>query len=223
MTAPTSSAAHPEPLSPTTGEPVSVVARRNHLAIWLIIVSCTTGTVALLVAYSYLWSLNVSGGWAPTPGQANWAADWPFWAIALGMVIASLLLWRSWRSMTSGNAKASAAVASLSTLLILVCFIAQIFQIATFPFGPQDGAYASAALWLALANCIWLSLAMFLGTAIMNRIRKQCITPSNASQIRLVAMFVTYLCVAALIGALFTTVMKASPNENPPAFGTFQS
>ena len=223
MSATTTGTTSPEPLSPTTGEPVSEVARRNRLGIWLIIVSCTTGTVALLVAYAYLWSLNVSGGWAPTAGQANWADDWPFWAIALGMVVATLLLWRSWRVMQAGKSGASVALAGLASLIFLICFIGQIFQIATFPFGPQDGAYASATLWLALANCIWLSLAMFLATAVMNRGRVGRIAPDNASQIQFIAMFATYLCIAALLGAVFTLTMKASPNQSSPAFGTFQS
>ena len=63
---------------PTTGEPVSTTARRNRIGIWLCIASDVTGTVALLVAYSYLWSLNVNDAWAP-PKNA-WAAPWPFWA-----------------------------------------------------------------------------------------------------------------------------------------------
>jgi len=212
-----------EPLSPTTGEPVSAVARRNRLGVWLIIVSCTTGTLALMVAYSYLWSLNVNSAWAPTAGQANWAPDWPFWVIALGMLIATGLLWLGWRAMAHGHSGRSVGLFGLASLLFLVCFIGQIVQIATFPFGPQDGAYASATLWFALANCIWLGLAIFLAPAIMNRARVGRITPNDASQARLVAMFCTYLCVAALLGALFTTAMKDSPNTNSPDFGTFQS
>jgi len=211
-----------EPLSPTTGEPVSTTSRRDRLGVWLIIASCTTGTVSLLIAYSYLWSLNVNNAWAPTEGSANWAADWPFWAIAGGMVIGTLLIWRGYGALKKGNVGAMKSMALISTLILLACFIGQIFQIATFPFGPQDGAYASATLWLALANCIWLSLAFFFTQALFNRARRGRLTPDNPSHAQLVAMFLTYLCVAALLSAVFTLVMKDSPNTNSPTFGTFQ-
>lgn len=212
-----------EPLSPTTGEPASVVARRNRMAMWLIIVSCSAGTLSLLIAYAYLWSLNVNGAWAPTPGQANWAADWEFWAILAGMVVATLLLWRSARVMARGEAKAASGLAWVAALLLLVLFVGQVLQVATFPFGPQDGAYASATLWLALANAIWLFLTVFLAVGAANRARVGRITPGDPSQLRFVAMFATYLCVAALLGSLFATVMKTSPNQSSPPFGTFSS
>lgn len=212
-----------QPLSATTGEPVDVVARRNRMGIWLIIASCTTGTLALLVAYSYLWSLNVNSAWAPTAGQANWASDAIFWAIALVMVIATILLWLGYRAAKRGSSSGCAGLSSLALLLYLVCFVGQIYQIATFPFGPQDGAYASATLWLALANVIWLGLALFLVVAVVNRSRKGLINAGSPSHAQLVAMFCTYLCVAAVLGAVFTTVMKTSPNTDSPSFGTFQS
>lgn len=209
-------------LSPTTGESVEVTGRRERIAMWLIIISCSTGTVSLLISYIYLWSLNVNNAWAPTAGQANWAPDWPFWAILAGMVVATLLMWRGHRGMVAGKPGALKSASIVATLILIVCFVGQILQVATFPFGPQDGAYASATLWLALANCIWLGLAFFLTSAIFNRTRAGRITPDNASHARLVAMFLTYLCVAALLGALFATLMKDSPNANSPAFGTFQ-
>lgn len=223
MSAPAMDGSPAESLSPTTGELSSVVARRNRLGVWLIIASCTTGTVALLVAYMYLWSLNVNGAWAPTAGQANWAPDWPFWAIAIGMLIATGLLWLGWRAMAHGSPGACVRLTALASVVFLACFIGQILQIATFPFGPQDGAYASATLWFALANCIWLALALFLAPAVMNRARAGRITPQDPSHAQFVAMFCTYLCVAALLSAVFTLTMKTSPNTNPPAFGTFQS
>lgn len=59
------SAAVESPRSATTGEPVATVARRNRLGIWLCIISDATGTLALLISYVYLWSLNVNNQWAP--------------------------------------------------------------------------------------------------------------------------------------------------------------
>ena len=142
MSAVTRSASAPEPLSPTTGEPVSTPARRNRLGIWLCIVSDATGTVALLVAYAYLWSLTVNSAWA--------------------------------------------------------------------------------TYWLALATAFHLFLLLFLVTAILNRTRRGLITVANPYHARLVAMWVTWICVAAFLGALFATTMTVSPNLDSPSFGTFQ-
>ena len=208
-------------LSPTTGESVEVTGARDKLGVWMIIVSCTTGTVALLVSYAYLWSLNVNNAWAPTAGSANWAPVWPFWTIFTVMFIATLLMWNGYRGLRAGNVGAMKTSALVATLLLIGAFIAQIFQIATFPFGPADGAYASATLWLAIANAIWLFMAVFLATGIFNRTRAGRVTPENPNHARLVSMFLVYLCVAAFLGSVFTTVMQESPNNNSPSFGTF--
>jgi hypothetical protein len=208
-------------LSSTTGEMVEVTGSRDKLGVWMIIVSCTTGTIALLVSYAYLWSLNVNSAWAPTSGSANWAPVWPFWVIFTAMFIATLIMWNGYRGLCSGKVAAMKSAALLSSLLLLGAFVAQIFQIARFPFGPADGAYASATLWLAIANGIWLFLAVFLAMAIFNRTRAGRVTPENPNHARLVAMFLTYLCVAAFLGSVFTTVMQDSPNTQSPPFGTF--
>jgi len=208
-------------LSPTTGESVEVTGSRDKLGVWMIIVSCTTGTIALLVSYAYLWSLNVNGAWAPTSGSANWAPVWPFWVIFTAMFIATLIMWNGYRGLRAGKVGAMKSAALLSSLLLLGAFVGQIFQIARFPFGPADGAYASATLWLAIANGIWLFLAVFLTAAIFNRTRAGRVSVENPNHARLVAMFMTYLCVAAFLGCVFTTVMQESPNTNSPPFGTF--
>lgn len=208
-------------LSPTTGESVEVTGSRDKLGVWMIIVSCTTGTIALLVSYAYLWSLNVNNAWAPTAGSANWAPVWPFWVIFTAMFIATLIMWNGYRALRGGNVGSMKSAALLSSLLLLGAFVGQIFQIGSFPFGPADGAYASATLWLAIANGIWLFLSVFLATAIFNRTRAGRVTPENPNHARLVAMFLTYLCVAAFLGCVFTTVMQDSPNTQSPPFGTF--
>ena len=80
-------AAAKAPRSATTGEPVTTVARRNRLGIWLCIVSDATGTVALLISYIYLWSLNVNDAWAPP--KDRFADDIPFWLIVGGIILAA--------------------------------------------------------------------------------------------------------------------------------------
>ena len=206
-------------LSPTTGEPVDVVARRNRLGIWLCIVSDAAGTVSLLIAYAYLWSLNVNKSWAPKRG--DWAPDWVFWAIVLGMVVACALLWWGVRGIFSGHRGTLLVAANVSSLILLGMFVFQVWQLATFPFGIDESAYTSATFWLALSNAFHLSLGSLLVLAVANRTRVGRIAPDNPSQSRLVAMWITWLCVAAILGAMFTTFMKDSPNTEPPAFQSF--
>lgn len=220
MSATTRSTPAPEPLSPTTGEPVSTPARRNRLGIWLCIVSDATGTVALLVAYSYLWSLNVNSAWAP-PKDA-WADALPFWLIVLGIVVAAVVMWWGVRGIEAGHRDRLIVAAVVASVIVVAVFIGQIVQLATFPFGPSDGAYASATYWLAFATAFHLFLLLFLVTAILNRTRRGLITVANPYHARLVAMWVTWICVAAFLGALFATTMTVSPNLDSPSFGTFQ-
>lgn len=220
MSATTRSTPTPEPLSPTTGEPVSSPARRNRLGIWLCIVSDATGTVALLVAYAYLWSLNVNSAWAP-PKDA-WADALPFWLIVFGIVVAAVVVWWGVRGIEAGRPDRLIVASIVASVTVVATFVGQIIQLTTFPFGPSDGAYASATYWLALATALHLFVLLFLVTAILNRTRRRLITPANPYHARLVAMWVTWICVAAFLGALFATTMTVSPNLDSPPFGTFR-
>jgi len=210
-----------EPLYPTTGEPVSVNARRNRMGLWLCIASDVTGTVALLIAYSYLWSLNVNNKWAP-PKDA-WAADWLFWTIVAGAVIATVLMWAGYRRLVAGHTGAYRSLVTVASLVVLVTFALQIYQVCTFPFDITDGAYASATFWLAFGAIYHLSIVLFLVPAMVLRARAGRITPQNASHPRLVATWMTWVCIALALGAIFTSTMKASPNTLSPPFGTFRN
>lgn len=209
-----------EPRSATTGEPVSVVARRNHFAMWLIIVSDAAGVVALLIAYAYLWSLNVNSAWAPP--NDSYADPLPFWLITIGSILAVVLLWWGVRGVRGGNQGRLLLASALATVVILITFVGQIVQLSTFPFGPSDGAYASATFWLCIGAAFHLSLMMFLLTAVWGRARAGLISPSNPSHAHLVAMYSTWGAIAIFLGALFATTMTTSPNSSSPPMGDFQ-
>ncbi len=205
--------------SATTGEPVTTTARRNRLGIWLCIVSDATGTVALLISYVYLWSLNVNSAWAPP--KDRFAPDLPFWLIVAGVVLAAAAMWWGVHGMGKGDRWQLILASALSSIIVLVTFVGQIVQLSTFPFAITEGAYASATFWLAIGTAIHLSVVLFLTVAIMNRTRVGLFTQNNHSHVRLVAMWMTWVCVAVLLGAVVTTTMKVSPNTNSPTFGTF--
>jgi heme/copper-type cytochrome/quinol oxidase subunit 3 len=205
--------------SATTGEPVEVVARRNRMGVWLCIISDVTGSVALLIAYAYLWSLNVNDAWAP-PNDA-FADPWLFWIITAGAVVTALLLWWSYRLLTHGGAREAAAVAALTCLVVLACLVLQIVQLSTFPFGPSDGSYASATFWLCIGSAYHLGLVLILAIGVLGRTRAGAISPRNPSHARLVAMYATWAAVAIFLGALFASTMTVSPNTSSPPFGEF--
>ncbi|MBI1350100.1 MAG: hypothetical protein GC156_03180 [Actinomycetales bacterium] len=209
-----------EPRSATTGEPVSVVARRNHLGVWLCIASDIAGTVSLLVAYSYLWSLNVNQAWAP-PKNA-FASPLPFWLITLGAVIGALLLWWGLRSLRAGRSSTMAAAAGLASVVLLATFVGQIVQLSTFPFGPPDGAYASATFWLCISAAFHLAMVVFLAMAILGRTRAGLVSTANPSHAHLVAIYTTWAAISIALGAIFATVMTTSPNDQSPPVGEFQ-
>lgn len=206
--------------SPTTGEPVQVVARRNRLGVWLCIISDASGTIALLVAYAYLWSLNVNNGWAP-PNNA-FADPLLFWVVTAGSALVALLLWWGYRLLLHGGRKEPLAIAALASLLVIATLVVQIVQMSTFPFGANDGAYASATFWLCIGAALHLGIVMVLALGVLGRTRAGLISPDNPSQAKLVAMYATWAAIAIFLGAFFASTMTTSPNTSSPTFGEFQ-
>jgi heme/copper-type cytochrome/quinol oxidase subunit 3 len=220
-------------LSPTTGEPASVIFRRDRLGLIFLVVADFSGTMALIISYVYLWSLNVNNGWAPnqqTFGNNDllksrsplpWAADWPFWAILALTLVATIVLWMGIRSMRSGHRGGLVAAAALSTIILIAAIALQWWQITTFPFGPGNGAYASAVFLLTASVLAHLLLAGFLVLAVTNRTRAGLISSDKPFQARLVGYWMVWVCVSILLGAIVTTFMKDSPNTTPANFGEF--
>ena len=220
-------------VSPTTGEAVSVVARRNRLGLIFLVVADFSGTLALIISYCYLWSLNVNNGWAPnnqTFGNNDllksrsplpWAADWPFWTILVLAVIATVILWMGIRSLRSDH-RGGLIVASVVSLIVMIgAVVLQWWQITTFPFGPGNGAYASAVFLLTASTLVHLLLVAFLLLAITNRTRAGLVSVGNPFQAKLVGYWMVWVCASILLGALCTTFLKASPNTTQANFGEF--
>jgi heme/copper-type cytochrome/quinol oxidase subunit 3 len=220
-------------VSPTTGEGVGVVARRNRLGLIFLIVADFSGTMALIISYCYLWSLNVNNGWAPNQQTFGgndslvkrtplpWAADWPFWAIVALTAVATVILWSGIRSLRAGNRGGLVGLAAVATVVIVAALALQWWQITTMPFGPGNGSYASAVFLLTGAAFAHLLIVAFLLVAIVNRTRAGLVAVDNPFQAKLVGYFMIWVCVSLLIGTLCTTFLKASPNTTPSNFGEF--
>jgi heme/copper-type cytochrome/quinol oxidase subunit 3 len=225
------------PVSPTTGEPITTIARRGRVGLWFMIVADVAGTIALVISYSYLWSLNVNGGWAP-PGstltadetdstipsdpKASFAVEWPFWVILLVVVVATVLMWFGYRSARRGHHAGLVVGTGLSLVVSVAALVFQWIQMSTFPFGAGDGAYASAVLLLCASNIFHLFLLIFIGMGIFARARKGLIDKTNWYQAQAASYYMTWVCIAFLLGAILTTFMVESPNVDPAIFGTFK-
>lgn len=225
------------PLYPPTGEPIGEIARRTKVGLWTLIVMSVSGTLALVISYSYLWSLNVNGGWAPPgakltaretnstlPGKsdATFAAEWPFWAIFGLVVLSTVAMWFGYKELAKGHRSGMILAGTIALLVAVGALVAQWIQITTFPFGASQGAYASAVLLLCAENIFNLLLVIFLLTGIVNRTRKGLITPLVYYQTKLMSYWMVWVCISFLLGALLTTFLVDSPNTTPSIFGTFQ-
>lgn len=228
-----------QPRSPTTGEPISTIGRRAKAGLWTLIVMDAAGTIAIIIAYSYLWALNVNNGWAPPgasltgsmtddnlpskPPQASFAVEWPFWAIFGLVVLSTAAMWFGYKELKRGNRAGMVVGAGTSLVIALVALVAQWIQISTFPFSAADGAYASAVLLLCASNIFNLLILVFLLGGMLIRSRKGLITPAIFYQPQLLSYWMVWLSIAFLLGAICTTFMVESPNVDPAIFGTFQT
>jgi len=224
-----------QPLSPTTGEPMTTIARRAKAGLWTLIVMDVSGTLALIISYTYLWSLNVNDGWAPpgakltsaqtnaVPGKsdATFAAEWPFWAIFGIVVLATLAMMFGYKELKRGNRAGMIVGSGTALLLTIVGLVAQWVQISTFPFGPGNGAYSSAVLLLCASNVFHFLMLTFLLIGVFNRTRKGLINSAVYFQAQLMSYWMVWISIAFLLGALCTTFLVVSPNTDPAVFGTF--
>lgn len=220
-------------LSPTTGEPLAVTARRNRVGLWLLIAGDVSGTLALLISYSYLWQLNVDNAWAPNTivygdngnvtGRTSlpWAPDWPFWLVTLLVAVTCLLMWSGYRGIRDGHPKRLVSAAALASLVALGALVVQIWQITSLPFETSNGSYASAVFLFCYASIAHLVIGGFLIMGVLNRTRAGRITSTDPSQALIVARWMTWLVIASFLCSLFTLLMKDSPNTNPPMFQSF--
>jgi heme/copper-type cytochrome/quinol oxidase subunit 3 len=225
----------PELTSPTTGEPIAVVARRNTLGAILLIVADVAGTVVLVLSYFYLLYLNTNNSWLPEgkdslwnttgmnvtwPGTVQPAPEWPFWAIAGGVVVAMLVFWAGVRALKRGNTTAMVAAAGVVALGFLALAVSQYLQVRFYPFSPTDGGYASVLHIIGISNFLHYLLSAFVVLGIWNRTRLGRVSPQNPFQANIVGIWVTWIAISSVVLALLSFFV-ASPNTDPSIFGTF--
>lgn len=225
----------PQLVSPTTGEPVAVVARRNMLGSLFLIVADIAGTVVLVLAYFYLLYLNTNNSWLPEgkdslwnttgmnvkwPGTVERAPEWPFWAIAGGVVLAMLVFWAGVRALKRGNARGMVIAAGVVGVGFVALVVAQYLQVRFYPFTPTAGGYASVLHIIGISNFLHYLLSAFVVLGVWNRTRLGRITVQNPFQANIVGVWVTWIAISSVVLA-FLSFFVTSPNTDPSIFGTF--
>jgi heme/copper-type cytochrome/quinol oxidase subunit 3 len=173
----------------------------------LLIVADASFVVALSFTYLYLRALNTERAFHP-PDSATASLWWP-WAVTAAM-FASLVAYRYAMSEHEPARLGFVTGGVIAVLGMTAALALNITQIATFPFKVWDNAYASAVYVLAAGNVFHLLVTLFLGVGVVNRVRRKVTRGRRDWHVRIVGMWWTWVCVAALIGALTVSVANGT-------------
>jgi heme/copper-type cytochrome/quinol oxidase subunit 3 len=190
-------------------EDVNVVGRRWRLGVIFLIVADASFVASMIFTYFYLRGLDTDGGWFPKGSHST--PIWIGWAIAAGLVLSAAAYRWGQVGMRSGDSRRLVSGAGVAIVVLAVVAVAQLIQLATFPFEVDDSSYGSSTYLLAAANFFHLLLTLFIGIGIWNRGRLRKYSSTNNWQVQIVGMWWTWIAIAAVASA-FTTSFIASPH-----------
>lgn len=191
-------------------EDPDVIGRRWRTGALLLIVADASFVAALVFSYFYLRNLNTEKAWL-APGQRT-AHIWVGWAVAVGTVLSALAFRWAYRSVVAGHVSRLVGGALLALVLVVADAAGQVVQMVTFGFGLNTSAYSSAVYTIAGANLFHLALTAFIGLSMWNRSRLGIYSGNSHWQVRVVALWWTWVAAASVLGA-FATSFVASPNS----------
>lgn len=190
-------------------EDVGTLGRRWRTGVLLLMLADVAFVVSLIFSYFYLRGLNTEGEWV-TAGSKT-ASIWAGWAIAAVLVLSALAYRWGLDGIRAANQTRLVTGMAVAVGLVLIDGVAQIIQLASFPFRPDASAYASSVYTLAGANLFHLLLTLFLGIGLWNRSRLGMYSARDFWQVDIVGIWFGWIAVAALGSALATSFI-ASPN-----------
>ena len=190
-------------------EDVDTTGRRWRLGVLLLILADASFVASMVFTYFYLRGLNTENGWFPDGAKST--PIWIGWAIAAGVVISAACYRRAVTGIDVGDERRLVGGVGAAVIVMVIVGVAQVVQLSSFPFGIEDGSYASITFLLAAANVFHVLLTLFLGIGIWNRGRLRKYTSTNNWQVKLVGLWWTWIALAALLSA-FTTSFVASPH-----------
>jgi heme/copper-type cytochrome/quinol oxidase subunit 3 len=183
----------------------------------LLIVADAAFVAALSFSYLYLRALDTQHSFHP--GGTGVASLWWPWAIAVVMV-ASAVLYRTGLRTHEPGRRHFAGGAALAVAGMCVALVLTIVQMYQFPFTVSDNAY-SAAVWVLAASTVFhLVITVFLGLGIAIRVQRRVTRGSRDWHVRIVGIWYSWVCIAAVIGALTLTVANGTvgcplPKDQP--------
>ena len=182
----------------------------------LLILADAAFVVALSFAFLYLRALDTQKSFHP--GGTGVASLWWSWVVCAVMIASAAVYRTGLRGHEPGRhfvGGASVAVIGMAAALILT--IVQMYQ---FPFTVSDNAYASAVWVITAGNVFHLLITVFLGLGIALRIHRRATRGPHDWHVRIVGIWYTWVCVAAVIGALTITLANGTvgcplPKDQP--------
>ncbi|MGA8248561.1 MAG: hypothetical protein WB797_16765 [Nocardioides sp.] len=184
----------------------------------LLLISADVAFV-VAVSFSYLYLRAIDTQRSFHPGGTGVASLWWPWVIAAVMVASALVYRTGLREHEPGRRQfvGGAAIALAGTCLALVLTIVQMYQ---FPFTVSDNAY-SAAVWVLAASTVFhLVITVFLGLGITIRLQRRVTRGARDWHVRIVGIWYTWVCIAAVVGALTLSVANSTvgcplPKDQP--------
>jgi heme/copper-type cytochrome/quinol oxidase subunit 3 len=200
----------------TIGDPLphiehpDTIGRRWRAGVVMLVVADAAFVLSLVFSYFYLRGLNTENHWFPKGSTG--ASIWVAWVIAAILVASAGAFRWGQVGMHAGNESRLALGAILGVVLLIVDIVAQVMQLATFPFALKHSSYTSSVYVLAGANLFHLLLTLFIGLGLWNRARLGRYSPTNDWQVRVVGIWWNWVAIAAVISAVPVSFI-ASPHH----------
>lgn len=198
-------------------EEPAVAGERWRVGVLLLIVADGSFVVALSFAFLYLRGINTQSSFHP--GDTGVASLWWLWIVA-AVMIASFVAYgygmraheRSRQHFVNGG-----RLALVGMVMALVLNIVEMYR---FPFHVSDNAYSSAVWVIAAGNVFHLLLTVFLGLGVVIRVQRGVVRGARDWHVRLVGIWMAWVCAAAILGALTVTAANGTvgcplPSDQP--------
>lgn len=167
----------------------------------LLILADAAFVAALSFSFLYLRALDTQGSFHP--GGTGVATLWWPWTVSAVMVLSAL----AYRTQLRGSFANGVAVSVVGMAVALVLTIVQMYQ---FPFTVSDNAYSAAVWIITAANVFHLALTVFLGLGIAIRRQRGANRGARDWHVRIVGIWYTWVCVAAIVGTLTISVANGT-------------
>jgi heme/copper-type cytochrome/quinol oxidase subunit 3 len=184
-------------------EAPEVISRRDRMGVLLLIFADAAFVGALVFTWFYLRTLNQGGNWIPKDVEV--VASSQSWIVTGVAGLSAALMYLGLVAVRQGKIRQLLTFALLALVVIITDLYLQIQALSSFPFTIKNGTYASTMFALAGANIFHLSLTIFLGIGIVNRIRMGRYSQDDLGHIREVTYWWVWVAVASLITS-FTTM-----------------